>query len=205
MSQLLWIWNDSIVTIPFDTARAASALDAARWRLAPGGKTRTRAGVPLAFDILVPSSSAARRQLALQMQEMWRRVGVAVTVTAVDFPIFQERLSRGRFDSYVGAWLDEPSPRRLAEQWTRSGWAALNYGHYSNPRFDSIFTQASRAIDVASARRLYREAMDTLNADAPGIFLYAPANIAVVSRRIEGVDINPYSWVSGLPAWRAVR
>ena len=47
--------------------------------------------------------------------------------------------------------------------------------------------------------------MDTLNADAPGIFLYAPANIAVVSRRIEGVDINPYSWVSGLPAWRAVR
>jgi hypothetical protein len=47
--------------------------------------------------------------------------------------------------------------------------------------------------------------MDTLNADAPAIFLYAPANIAVVSRRIEGVDINPYNWVSGLPAWRAVR
>jgi peptide/nickel transport system substrate-binding protein len=205
MSQLLWIWSDSIVTIPFDTAKAASALEAARWRLAPGGKTRTRAGVPLSFDILVPSSSAARRQLALQMQEMWRRVGVAVTVTAVDFPIFQERLSRGRFDSYVGAWLDEPSPRSLADQWTRSGWTALNYGHYSNPRFDSIFTQASRALDVASARRLYREAMDTLNADAPGIFLYAPANIAVVSRRIEGVDINPYSWVSGLPAWRVVR
>ncbi len=205
MSQLLWIWNDSIVTIPFDTARADSALEAARWRLAPGAKTRTRAGSPLSFDILVPSTSSTRRQLALQMQEMWRRVGATVTVTAVDFPIFQERLSRGRFDSYVGAWLDEPSPRSLADQWTRSGWAALNYGHYTNPHFDSIFAHAARVIDVASARHLYREAMDTLNADAPGIFLYAPANIAVVSRRIEGVDINPYSWVSGLPAWRAVR
>jgi peptide/nickel transport system substrate-binding protein len=205
MSQLLWIWSDSIVTIPFDTVKAESGLDAARWRLAAGGKTRTRAGVPLSFDILVPSSSSGRRQLALQMQEMWRRVGATVTVTAVDFPVFQQRLSRGRFDSYVGAWLDEPSPRGLADQWTRSGWAALNYGHYANPHFDSLFAQASRALDVTSARRLYREAMDTLNADAPGVFLYAPANIAVVSRRIEGVDINPYSWASGLPAWRAVR
>lgn len=205
MSQLLWIWDDSIVTIPFDTAKAAAGLEAAGWRTAGSGTTRLRAGKPLAFDILVPGTSATRRQLALQMQEMWRRVGVEVTVTAVDFPIFQQRLSRGRFDAYVGAWLDEPSPRGLADQWTRAGWAALNYGHYANPRFDSLFARADRAPDVAGARRLYREAMDTLNADAPGIFLYAPANIAVVSRRIEGLDINPYNWANGLPAWRTVR
>ena len=205
MSQLLWIWNDSIVTIPFDTTKADSALEAARWHLAADGKTRTRAGAPLSFDILVPSSSSGRRQLALQMQEMWRRVGVTATVTAVDFPVFQQRLARGKFDSYVSAWLDEPSPRSLADYWTRAGWGSVNYGHYANPHFDSLFDRASRALDVASARRLYRDAMDTLNADAPGIFLYAPANIAVVSRRIEGVDINPYSWASGLPAWRVVR
>jgi peptide/nickel transport system substrate-binding protein len=204
MSQLLWIWDDSITTIPFDTARAAAGLDAAGWRSAGSGTTRRRAGKPLALDILVPSTSAARRQLAVQMQEMWRRVGAEVTVTTVEFPIFQQRLSRGRFDTYVGAWLDEPSPRGLADQWTRAGWAALNYGHYFNPRFDSLFARADRAPDIASARRLYREAMDTLNADAPGIFLYAPANLAAVSRRIQGLDINPYSWASGLPTWRAV-
>jgi peptide/nickel transport system substrate-binding protein len=203
MSQLLWIWSDSIVTIPFDTAKASAALTAAGWRT--GGGVRTRGGTPLKFDILVPSTSPGRRQLALLMQEMWRRVGAEVTVTAVDFPVFQQRLSRGRFDTYIGAWLDEPSPRSLADQWTRAGWAALNYGHYANPRFDSLFARADRAGDVAGAKRLYQEAMDTLNADAPAIFLYAPANIAVVSRRIEGVDINPYGWVSGLSAWRAVR
>ncbi len=205
MSQLLWIWNDSISTIPFDLAKAAAALEAAGWRKSPGRAIRTRAGQPLTFDILVPSTSSARRQLALQMQEMWRRVGVDATVTAVDFPIFQQRLARGRFDAYVGAWLDEPSPRGLADQWTRAGWEALDYSHYSNPRFDSLFIRAGRASEVTDARRLYREAMDTLNADAPAIFLYAPANIAVISRRIEGVDINPYSWASGLPAWRATR
>jgi ABC-type transport system substrate-binding protein len=132
-------------------------------------------------------------------------VGAAVTVTAVDFPVFQERLGQGAFDSYIGAWLDEPSPRGLADQWTRAGWGALNYGHYADPAFDALFARAGHAHDVGEARRLYREAMDTLNAGAPALFLYAPANAAVVSGRLDGVEIDPYSWASGLRRWRAER
>jgi hypothetical protein len=44
--------------------------------------------------------------------------------------------------------------------------------------------------------------MDTLNADAPAIFLYTLSQAAAVSRRLKGVEIDPYSWVSGLPRWR---
>jgi len=202
MSQLLWIWSDSIATVPFDTVRADSALDAAGWRQADSTKPRQRGSRALAFDILVPSTSPTRRQLAVALQAMWQAVGAAVTVTAVEFPVFQERLGQGQFDSYIGAWLDDPSPRGLADQWTRAGWQALNYGHYANPAFDALFERASRARDLADARRLYRQAMDTLNADAPALFLYAPANLAVVSRRMEGVEIDPYSWASGLRHWR---
>jgi peptide/nickel transport system substrate-binding protein len=205
MSQLLWIWDDGIRTLPFDTAQADRALDAARWRLQDSSATRRRGGRALAFDILVPSTSPTRRQLAVALQAMWQAVGAAVTVTAVDFPVFQERLSKGQFDSYIGAWLDEPSPRGLADQWTRAGWGVLNYGRYANPAFDALFERAGRTGTVDSARRLYREAMDTLNADAPAIFLYAPANVAVVSRRLKGVEIDPYSWASGLRHWSAGR
>jgi peptide/nickel transport system substrate-binding protein len=202
MSQLLWIWNDSITTLPFDTVQADRALDAAGWRRADGAKPRQRGSRALAFDILVPATSPTRRRLAVALQSMWQAVGAAVTVTAVEFPVFQERLGRGQFDSYIGAWLDEPSPRGLADQWTRAGWEAVNYGHYANPTFDALFGRATRAHDVSEARRLYRDAMDTLNADAPAIFLYAPANVAAVSRRMDGVEIDPYSWASGLRRWR---
>jgi peptide/nickel transport system substrate-binding protein len=202
MSQLLWIWDDGIRTLPFDTAQAARTLEAAGWRRRDTVSTRQRGSKALSFDILVPSTSPSRRQMAVALQAMWQAVGAAVTVTAVDFPVFQERLEKGQFDSYIGAWLDEPSPRGLAEQWTRAGWGVLNYGHYSNPAFDAVFERAGKAETVDSARRLYRQAMDTLNADAPAIFLYAPANVAIASRRVEGVNIDPYSWVSGLRAWR---
>ena len=132
-----------------------------------------------------------RRQLALALQAMFATVGAKVTVTAVDFPVFQERLHQRRFDAYIGAWLDDPSPRGLTDQWTRAGWDALNYGHYANPAFDTLFARAGRLPDAAAARAAYREAMDTLNADAPAVFLYTPTNAAAVSRRLSGVRDRP--------------
>jgi hypothetical protein len=44
--------------------------------------------------------------------------------------------------------------------------------------------------------------MDTLNADVPAVFLYSLVNVAAVRRRLDNVEIDPYSWISGLPQWR---
>ncbi|HZN98802.1 MAG TPA: ABC transporter substrate-binding protein, partial [Gemmatimonadales bacterium] len=192
MSQLLWIWDDDTQVLPYDSAQARAAIAKL--------ESRGRLG---SVDILVPSTSANRRRLAVAVQEAWRRAGMPATVTTVDFPVFQERLAKGRFDSYIGAYLDEPSPRGLADQWTRAGWTSLNYGHYANPVFDSLVSAASREGDVGRAKQKWREAMDTLNADVPAIFLYALTNVAAVNRRLQDVEIDPYSWVSRLPGWKA--
>src|SRR5690606_25079032 len=97
---------------------------------------------------------------------------------------------------------DEPSPRGLADQWTRAGWDALNFGHWAHPAFDSLLARAVAEPRREPAARLWREAMDTLNADAPGIFLYTPTNAAAVHRRLRDVRIDPYSWASGLAGWK---
>ena len=186
MSQLLWIWDDSTRMLAFDSAHARRVLSR---------------GPARSLDILVPATSPTRRQLALVIQEAWRKAGVNATVTTVEFPVFQERLAKGRFDSYIGAYLDEPSPRSLGDQWSKAGWSVLNYGRYGNPVFDSLLGRARQQADVVTARRQWREAMDTLNADAPAIFLYAPANRAAVQRRLKDVKLDPYSWLSGLREW----
>jgi peptide/nickel transport system substrate-binding protein len=202
MSALLWIQNDEIAVLPFDTTESRRLLNEAGWVESVGEKVRRRGGARLAFDILVPATSRSRRQAAVAIQEMWRRVGVDASITTVDFPVFQERLREGRFDSYIGAWLDEPSPRGLADQWTKAGWEALNFGRYSNPDFDSLLVAASELSDVERARALWLEAMDVLNADAPAVFLYSPTNIAAVERRLLDVTIDPYSWLSQVSRWR---
>jgi peptide/nickel transport system substrate-binding protein len=200
MSQLLWIWDDGIQALPFDTAAAARELDKAGWFRGADGM-RHRRGRKLAFDILVPATSVTRKSAAEALQEAWRLVGVDASVTAVEFPVFQQRLGTGKFDAYIGAYLDEPSPRGLADQWTTAGIGLLNYGGYRSAAFDALFEKAELAGTVRDARASWREAMDTINADAPALFLYAPTNVAAVSKRLRGVRIDPYSWASGLTGW----
>jgi peptide/nickel transport system substrate-binding protein len=200
-SQVLWLWSDSIRVLPFDSAGAAAALDAAGWRVGAGGIRRSGSRA-LAFDVLVPSTSPVRRRAAEMLQERWRLLGAVVSVTAVEFPVFQERLARGKFDAYVATYLDEPSPRGLSDQWTTAGIGALNYGGYSSAAFDAAFAAAEREPAPARAAQLWRTAFDTLNADAPALFLFSPVNRAAVARRLGPITINPWSWLSDLPAWK---
>jgi peptide/nickel transport system substrate-binding protein len=202
MSRLLWIWSDSIRRLPLDTARAGELFDQAGWRRPSPGAIRRGPRSAFRLDILVPATSTQRRDLAQVVQAQWRLAGVEATVTAVDFAVFQERLAEGRFDTYIGAWLDEPSPRGLAEQWTRAGFEALNYGRWANPTFDSLLARAGAAADRAASASLWREALDTLTADAPAMFLYNPTNVAALHRRLREVRIDPYAWASGLADWK---
>jgi peptide/nickel transport system substrate-binding protein len=200
MSALLWVRHRGRLVVPYAPDEGARALDAAGWRAGRDG-VRSKEGRRLAFEILVPSSSPSRRQAGIAMQEMWRQVGAAAEVTAVEFPVFQERLARGDFDVYVGAYLDEPSARGLADQWGTDGIGVLNHAGYSNPVLDSLLDAAARAGSRAAARDLYHEALDTLDTDAVAIYLYSPIQAAAIRKEIDQVTIDPYSWLARFPEW----
>ncbi len=200
VSPASWVYGDNLGAPEFDPARARLLLDSAGWREGPD-HVRHRGGRPLAIDILVPSTSSARKRLAEAIQQMWKAVGVAATITGVDFPVFQERLAQGRFDTMVGAWLDEPSPRSLADQWTSGGIGKLNYGRYRSARFDSLFALASTARDPVAARAAWQQAILVLNEEAAAVFLYSPTNAAVATRRLSGLEIDPFSWLHQVGEW----
>jgi peptide/nickel transport system substrate-binding protein len=200
VSRLQWIASDAVVTLPWDSARAGMLLDQAGWLRDDSG-IRRRAGSPLRFSILAPSTSGSRRLAAEALQATWRQHGADVEVETVDFPIFQQRLAEGKFDVYIGAYLDEPSPRGLLDQWSRGGWEALNYGRYANPAIDSLMRRAVGTAEPPLARAQWTEVLDSLNADAPAIFLYAPEQVALASRRLTGIAVNPWSWLEGIEQW----
>jgi peptide/nickel transport system substrate-binding protein len=200
VSRLQWIAGDGVITLPFDTVAASALLDSAGWKRDASGMRRHGA-TRLAFGLLVPSTSSSRKLLAEALQESWRRLGALVSIDAVDFPVFQQRLAEGKFDVYIGAYLDEPSPRGLVDQWTRAGWGALNYGRYANPVVDSLIKEALAASALPMARPRWREVLDSMNMDVPAVFLYTPEQSAVASRRITGVAIDPWSWLEGVERW----
>ena len=202
-SRALWLWSDQAATRP-DTALANRLLDSLGW-VRGAGQVRARGSRRLVVDILVPATSGIRRGLAQGIQEMWRVIGIDATVTAVDFPVFLERLNQGKFDAMIGAFLDEPSPRGLARAWGRAGWGPQNQVRYANPVFDSLAAAALAATNVDAARTAWHKAIEQLNNDVAAVFLYTPTNVAIMRERVASLEIDPFSWLGEARDWRIPR
>ena len=204
MSQLWWIWDPEIRALPYDSGQAARLLTRIGWTDSDGDGIRDKDGRPLAFRLLVPTTSAVRRQYARLLQEQFRTAGVDVQLDEVDFSLFNERARAGRFDALINVWNTDPTPSSgFPQTWTGAGIGRSNYGRYDNPAVDRLVDQAvTSAASRDQARRAWRGAIETLNQDAPGIFLFATQNVAAVQKRFADVTIRPDSWLTLLRHWR---
>ena len=203
MSSLLWIWDPEIRQLPYDTAQAGRVLNARGWRDHDGDGVRDRDGQPLAFRIVVPTTSVLRRQYARLLQEQFRIIGVHVEIDEVDPSVQQQRIASGNYDAMILSRSTDPSPSSgITQTWTRAGIGGSNYTRYSSPEFDRLVDGAIAATSRDQSKRLWRGAMETINADAPGIFLYALGNMAGIHARVDNVQIRPDSWAALLRTWR---
>lgn len=205
LSRLWWqIWDPEIRELPHDSGQAARLLTRLGWSDIDGNGMRHRDGQPLAFRLLVPTSSAIRRQYARLLQEQYRTLGVDVQLDEVDLSVFAERARTGAFDAMLGSWATDPTPSSgVPQTWARAGFGRSNYGRYASPVFDSLVHRAvESAASRSQARRLWRVAFEVMNQDAPAVFLYALDNVAAVQRRVTDVTIRPDSWLATLWTWR---
>jgi peptide/nickel transport system substrate-binding protein len=204
MSQLYWIWDPETRELPHDSARAVHQLTRLGWIDSLGTGTRARDGHPLAFRLMVPTTSAVRRQYARLLQEQFRTLGIDVELDEVDFSVFGERARAGRFDALLSVWSTDPTPSSgIPQTWTRAGFGRSNYLRYENPAFERLVDRAvAAAANRADAGRTWRAAIEILNQDAPAIFLFAPQNVASVQKRVADVRIRPDSWLAWLRSWR---
>jgi peptide/nickel transport system substrate-binding protein len=204
MSQLFWVWDPETREIPHDSARAARTLTRLGWIDSDGDGIRDRDGHALAFRLLVPTTSAVRRQYARILQEQFRTMGVDVQLDEVDFSVFNERARAGRFDALINVWNTDPTPSSsIPQSWARAGFGRSNYGRYENPVFERLLERAVTSVaNPAEAKRTWRTAIELLNQDAPAIFLFATQNVAAVHKRVADVRIRPDSWLALVRTWR---
>src|SRR6266480_3784020 len=88
----IWsIWDPETRDLPHDSAQAARLLTRLGWRDSNGDGIRERDSQPLAFHILVPTTSQLRRQYARLLQEQFRRIGADVQLDEVEFSVFDQR------------------------------------------------------------------------------------------------------------------
>ena len=196
------VTDSHLAQLPFDSARASRLLDSLGWRRRGADGMRTKNGKPLSFSIILPNSNRSRVRMGPLIQEQLRRMGIQVQLDLLEESTEAERESSGAFDAALGAWVMGSSPDGITGAWTSQGIGShgVNYGSYSNPRFDALLDTALRA-DPSVAREKFTQAIAVINDDAPAVWLYEPRKIVGVNRRIRTTKMRPNAWWFDLAEW----
>jgi len=195
-----WISGEDVRQLGFDTVRAKRNLDDLGWRAGDDGM-RARNGAPLRFTLLVPTTSRLRQQAAVLVQAQLKTVGAEVRIQPLEFNLFERRTAAGEFDASFFSRTLDPSPASLIQFWSTASIGRDNVGAYASAAFDSIVTAAIAAPSRTSAAPLWRAALETLNDDAAGVFVYSPRNNAAIHLRFDHVSIRPDSWLATVAEW----
>jgi peptide/nickel transport system substrate-binding protein len=190
--------------IPHDVPRARALLDSLGWTDADGDGVRERAGVRLAFSVLVPTSSQIRQQLATLVADQLRSVGAQVAVEPLDIGVFVERQNDRRFDAAMGGWHTDPSPAGIRQTWGMIGArtsGGSNYGGYESSVFDTAVDSALGASSPERSRAHWLRAYQTIVDDAPAIWLFEPRLVAGAHRRLRLTGLRPDAWWAALDEW----
>lgn len=190
-----------LVQLPFDPAHAGKLLDSLGWIRGSDG-FRSKNGKELSFNVLVTANSLNRQKMGVLLQEQFRKMGVRINTERIDDVAQQVKRANGDFDASLDSWTAGASPDGTRDAWTTSGIGkdGVNYGFYSNPRFDAALDSALTA-DRAHAREKFSAAYQIINDDAPAVWLYEPRNVVGVHERLKTSGMRPDSWWFSLADW----
>jgi len=194
--------SDTSIGLPYDPERASRTLDSLGWRRGADGM-RSRGKTPLAFSLMVPSSSAIRGKFAVLLQEQWRKAGANVRIEPLEVNAFGSRMDSRKFESLLNAWHIDPTPSSVREEWASSEIRKGGYNatSYRSAAFDAVIDSAVKEMNPARSAALYRRSYRILTEDAPAMWLYELRNAQGVSRRIHAAGITPDAWWANLADW----
>jgi len=183
----------------YDPARAKALLAEAGH---PGG---------IAISLAVQEPEAA---LAEALQGMWAAAGVQLDVQRMESGVWTsaafgtpEQKAAAKLHAVLASWSTgfiDPD-LQLRPLYATASWSPKgpNLGFYSNGDLDALLDHAGSTLDAEERRRLYAQAQDTIETDAPHVLLYVSRDLAAVRSDVQGVWLVPGGQVMAAGARRA--
>jgi oligopeptide transport system substrate-binding protein len=170
-------------------------LDAARAAIAKSSYGSAENVPPITIYGASPSGSEALRDI------LQRELGLTVEVLDVQWPQFNQGLSKKTFPAYELTWVaDFPDPETFL--WNLFDSASPDdYSEYSNPTFDALLDQAAATLDVDERAELYAEAESVLLGDNVVIPLSHDVRYTLMKPWVKGLDITPLGLLYLENAW----
>ncbi|MEE8550000.1 MAG: ABC transporter substrate-binding protein [Gemmatimonadota bacterium] len=194
-----------IEPLPHDIARAAALLAEAGWEDRDGdGVRENESGTPFRFTLMTNHENPVRVDIAQIVQAKLAKIGVAIDVRTLEWQTLISRHRQREFDGVVQSWvLDnfrvDPFPLFHSSQANRPG--SYNRSSLQDPRVDDLIEAATRATDDAESRALWADFSRALQEAQPFTFLMWLDEMAAVSDRLAGVQMDARGMLVNVSAW----
>ncbi|MET7373477.1 ABC transporter substrate-binding protein [Micromonospora arida] len=149
------------------------------------------AGVQTPYTVtMLASNTPDTLRLAQALQSMVKDGGFDLKINPVEYSSLLDEQDRGNFELLQLGWSGRIDPDANITNFVGTG-ASQNVAGYSNPKLDTLLTQARQAGDVEERRKLYGQAVTLLQQDDALIYLYRQRNLTAVSKQIQGLQVYP--------------
>jgi len=196
---------------PLDPGIDGVAFDreAARRLLAEAGFTPGADGIlrgpggPLRFTMMV-SENRLRQDLATVIQNQLRQVGVDMQLRVMEFQTLLAQHRARDYQSVLSGWsMDnfrvDPMVLFSCEEARRE--QSPNRAGYCNPEADRLMQAGLRETDGGAARGIWRDFGEILQQDQPITFLFWVEDMAGVSPRLQGADMDARGKMVNVQRW----
>jgi peptide/nickel transport system substrate-binding protein len=186
----------------YDPAAAEKMLDAAGWKRAAPGGVRAKNGVPLAFDIAIPSGYAPSTTLAALLQSAYAAIGVTATIHAYASGTYFAPysaggiLQTGKFgvslhSESLGPVYGNINGALTCDSIPPNGFNETKYCNKSVDALNDVYQHSYDRAVQDKAAAAFQRAIDN---DAPWIMIYERAYLAVYDKRLTGYHPDSFSY-----------
>jgi peptide/nickel transport system substrate-binding protein len=190
----------------FDAEKAKSLLDEAGYVDTNGdGFREDPNGKEWVVNMNYPTGNPIRERSAPIIEEMLEAVGININLRQPkEAAAYYEdlELNSQDWDLYLAGWSLDTSDADPSGLW--SSKAAYNYSRWNNPAADQLLVDAVSppdAFDPAYRNEKYKEWQVMFADDLPALILYAANSIWAHNKRLQGVDVLPFSFLNDVHLW----
>jgi peptide/nickel transport system substrate-binding protein len=175
-----WCYEPDVAKYPYNPSRARQLL-----------REAGLSGLSFAYRT---STDETQRTLATVFQQQLNEVGINMTIQSNEPATFSADIEKGNFQAYSRRWIggnNDPDIFNLIFHSKRMPPEGANRGFYVNPRVDELIHIGQIETDMEKRKAAYQEIQKIVAEELPYVSLFYINNVAVFSKRIQGMTLYP--------------
>jgi peptide/nickel transport system substrate-binding protein len=192
-------YSANVESYAYDLGKAQGLLAEAGWKKGPDGVLANGKGEKFTLLLNGPKGYPVMEQVITYAQHQYQRLGIAVTLDIVDWPVHLKKYHDRQYDLLMEWWITPPDPDLYDHYYSGS---SNNWWSYKNATVDKLVVAARSEPDAKKRIAMYHELQAVIAKDVPVVYLYYPPELQGMNKRTQGLPAMGYrdalTWMTGV-------